>query len=122
MKIIRDSIKRSLPFIKILLKSSPRINKGKLLKRFPDFVADDLVNVIFNIVMGNIPTSKAQIKSLKRHKKSLLHLINQQNKKKQRHFIYKQKGGFLTALLPVIASLIGGIVGNVIRKNTSITN
>ena len=35
-------------------------------------------------------------------------------KKSRKNFVYKQKGGFIGAVLPIIASLIGGLVSNVV--------
>lgn len=112
-----QSISRSLPYIKILLKS--KVNKSDLLQRFPDYVADDIAEILFNIVMGNVKTSKTLVKRLKRYKRPLLKLVNIHDRKKRRKYVYKQKGGFLASVLPVAISLIGGIIGNAIRKNSS---
>jgi len=113
-KKVPEAIDRSLPFIKVLLKSKGKINKTELLQKFPDFVTDDITEMLYNIVMGHIPVKTKQVKKLKAFKKPLLKLVNLKNNKKRKRFIYKQKGGFIGTLLPIIASLVGGILPNVV--------
>ena len=108
------SIKRSIPFIKILIKSSNRINPLELLHKFPPFVIHDIIKILKYIVIGKIPITPQQLKQLKKYKNPLLKLINIHDKKKADKFIYKQHGGFIMGILPLIASLVGGIVSNVI--------
>ena len=108
------SINRSIPYIKILVKSKGRkINQLDLLHRFPEYVVDDISEILRNLVLGSLPLKGTQMKTLKRFKTPLLKLTNLE-KKKRRKFIYKQKGGFIGAILPIVASLIGGIVANAV--------
>ena len=44
-------IERSLPYFNAIIKS-PNSNRMQILKAFPSFVVDDLVNIIFDIVSG----------------------------------------------------------------------
>ena len=60
-----------------------------------------------------IEIGSTQKKRLKPYKKPLLKLVNTP-KKSRKNFVYKQKGGFIGAVLPIIASLIGGLVSNVV--------
>ena len=113
-RVVPKSVNRSMPFIKILIKSKGTVNKAELLRKFPDFVTNDIIESLYNVVMGNIAVQKTQVKQLKKYKKPLLHLINLPNKDKRKKFIYKQKGGFLGAVLPIIASLVSGIVANAV--------
>ena len=98
--------KQSLPFFNILLKV-PKESTRKLIQLFPTFVIDDLLEIIVNIVRGNLIISKKKKVELHRHKRSLLSIVNTKNKKLMRKIIYKQKGGFLAALLPIALAALG---------------
>jgi hypothetical protein len=108
-----SSVKRSLPYIKVLVRSKKNINKIDLLRDFPSFVINDITEILFNIITGKLKVTDKDVKHLKKYKKPLLHLVNTP-KKSRKSFIYKQKGGFIGAVLPIIASLIGGLVSNVV--------
>ena len=107
------SVKRSLPYIKVLVKSKGNVNKKEVLRNFPEFLINDIVEILFNIITGKIDIGSKQKKRLKPYKKPLLKLVNTP-KKSRKTFVYKQKGGFIGAVLPIIASLIGGLVSNVV--------
>lgn len=98
-------MKRSLPFFNALLKA-PSKNRVGILKSFPQFVVDDLVEILYNIITGVVKVRKDK---LNKHKKALLDLKNAKSKIGRRRIIYNQKGGFLGALIPVITSIAGGI-------------
>jgi hypothetical protein len=100
---------RALPFVKVLDKSKPSVNKSAILKNFPDYVTDDIVEILHNILIGKLSVKPSQKKLLAKNKKKMHEFANLQSLKKRRNFIYKQKGGFLGAILPVIASVLGNL-------------
>ena len=100
---------RALPFVRVLDKSKPRVNKSEILKKFPDYVTDDLVEILHNILIGKLNVKPSQKKILAKNKKKMHEFANLPSLKKRRDFIYKQKGGFLGAILPVIASVLGSL-------------
>ena len=108
-----SSVKRSLPYIKILCNSKKNLNKLDLLQDYPPYVINDITEILFNIITGKLKICNKDAKHLKKYKKPLLQLVNTPKQSREK-FIYKQKGGFIGAVLPIIASLIGGLVGNVI--------
>lgn len=107
------SVMRSLPYIKILTKAKGPISKVDMLRNMPSYVMDDMIEIIYNIITGHIKVGSKAIKRLKPYKKPLLKLVNSP-KQTRKTFVYKQKGGFIGAVLPIIASLIGGLVSNVV--------
>ena len=111
MTSTRHHIKRTLPFLKVLL-NSPTSRRAAILKTFPQFVVDDIVEILYNVVYGNVKIRNGQYKKvLKNEKAPLLKLIKLAPKKHmRRRFIYKQSGGFIGALLPIIASIATGIL------------
>ena len=100
---------RALPFVKVLDKSKPRVNKSDILKKFPEYVTDDIVEILHNILIGKLKIKPCQKKILAKKKKKMHEFANLPSLKKRRNFIYKQKGGFLGAILPVIASVLGSL-------------
>ena len=102
-------LERSVPYFNALLKA----NESKrivILQSFPSFVIDDLLEVLYNVVLGKVDVSRGKHKVLKKHQKPLLDLVNNKNKKVMRKIIYKQKGGFLGAILPIVLSTLGGLL------------
>ena len=98
--------RRSLPFIKVLAKSKPRVNKVEILKKFPDYVTNDIIELLFNILTGNVPVRAAQRAALSKHRRAMHTFANLRNLSSRRNFVYKQKGGFITTILPLIAGLL----------------
>ena len=98
-------LNRSIPYFNTLLKS-PNTNRMSILQAFPNFVVDDLIEVLYNIVVGNADIGSKK-SSLRRHKKTLLNLVHVRSKKARRTMIYNQKGGFIAALLPIILGILG---------------
>ena len=108
-KVIKNH--RSFPFFNALLKA-PSMKRMNILQSFPNFVVDDLLNIILKVVKGKIKISKSKKHLLSKHRKPLLSLVNNKNRKQMRKIIYKQQGGFIGALIPLALSLLGGVVGN----------
>lgn len=99
---------RSLPYFNALVKA-PSSKRMTILQSFPSFVIDDLLEVIVNIVRGNVNITKAKKLVLQKHKRSLLSLVNSKNRRLMRKIMYKQHGGFLGALIPIVLSAISAI-------------
>lgn len=102
--------KRSLPFIHALINVKQNKNKLALLRKFPRFVLDDILEILYNVVNQNCRITGKHVHILRKHKSSVSNLLNSALKKrvKSRHrVLYKQKGGFLATLLPIIASVLG---------------
>jgi hypothetical protein len=95
---------RSLPYFNTLLKA-PAGKRSSILQAFPSFVVDDMVEVLYNVVLGNVNIGSRK-QNLKKYKKALLNIVNIKGKKAKRKIIYKQKGGFIGTLLPIILSTL----------------
>jgi len=105
-----NRLKRSVPFFKVLLRSKKQ-HRFQILKNFPPFVINDIIEILINIVRGNVKLPARYIKIFRRQRKPLLDITHSNNKRKQRQIIYKQKGGFISSLLPIITTVIGGLLG-----------
>ena len=100
------AFEQSLPYLKLLLKA-PQESTMKMLQSFPKFVIDDLLEIVVNIVRGNVILNQDKKLILQHHKKPLLSIVKTKNKKLMRKIIYKQKGGFIAALLPIALAALG---------------
>ena len=68
MSQTRRKYTRALPFVKVLDKSKPRINKCDILKKFPEYVTDDIVEILHNILIGKLNVKPNQKKVLAKRK------------------------------------------------------
>ncbi len=107
-----STIERTTPYVKVLINSAPKVDKMKLLKRMPPHVVNDIIEILYNVIRGNIKVNDKDFKVLRKFKKPLMRLVNIPVKNKRKQFVYKQKGGFIGALLPIVASLVGGLAAN----------
>ena len=72
--------------------------------------------IIDNLLRGNIPLSDKQRKRLKRHRKKLRHIASKRVSIKQKKILINQTGGFLSAIIPLALSLLGGLSSGFGRK------
>lgn len=110
---IHNRLRRTLPYIRYLLKFKNNRVRVNELATFPPFVINDIIDALYNILRGNckltckhrniIMYNKAPLSNLMSHERKFI-------KKRAQQQIYKQKGGFIGAILPVIASILGGLV------------
>ena len=112
-------IQRTLPYVEALRRvKNPKVRQT-LFKSLPKFVADDIAEIIYNIIIGSARISPNYKKRLSRVRHQLYTLIKTPNKVERRKTLYKQSGGCIfTILLPALATVISSIVGAVAtRKN-----
>ena len=105
-------IERSIPFFTALIKA-PNKNRASILKQFPAYVIDDLVEIIYNIIMGKVNIGR-KVTKLYPYKKQLLKLKNARTKVARRKVILNQKGGLLPILLPIIGSVASSVIGSAV--------
>lgn len=119
-----ERFKRSLDYVKVLrraIRDKRRLRKKNirvetLLPTFPPYVADDIAEIIYNILLGNVSISASQMARLRRNRAGLISIARDWKKKKSlRRTIYKQSGkGLFAVLIPILASVIGSVVSNAI--------
>ena len=102
--------KRSQPFFIALLKA-PASHKRNMLRSFPQFVVDDLLEILYNVVVGHVDIGSGK-RNLLKYRKRLIGLANARSKRLKREVMYQQDGGFLGAILPLVMSVLGGFLGS----------
>lgn len=103
---------RTLPYINALNRIPSHRHRQSMFSHLPTFVADDVAEIIYNIVMGNAHISKNYKTQLSKIKRELYKIVKAKSRKARRTVIYKQSGGaaFLPILLPAIATVIGSLI------------
>jgi hypothetical protein len=66
--------------------------------------------IIDNLLRGNIPLSVDQRRKLKRHKTKLRTIAGRRVSIKRKRHLLQQSGGFLSAIIPLALSLLGGLI------------
>lgn len=109
-------LKRSLPFLGLLKQATTNLQRKQLLMKFPVYVIDDIVEILYNILYKNVSVRNLQHKAFLLRKKRILSEIVQASKyqAKRRKLIQQQNGGFIASLLPVLMSVLGGVIGSAV--------
>ena len=90
------------------------INKDKHNKQKCNRIIDEggmelvycICDCVFNVLQGNIPVNEEEKNRLKRHRHFLRKLVNEKTSYKEKKRLI-QRGGFLGALIPILAGLVG---------------
>lgn len=108
-------LRRSYHHIALLHKSLARnADKSAVLQKMPNYVIKDVIEVLYNILEGNCKLNKTHLNKLRKHKSSLSKLyydIKKHGGSKKKLTLYKQKGGFIGALIPIVSSVLSGLIG-----------
>ena len=107
------TVKKHLPVLSFLHKSSPTVRK-QIIKGAKKPLIHCLCECAYNILYTKgLRLSSAKKRSLKKHAGSLRNLASRGSLASKKKIL--QKGGFLGSLLgaivPVVSSLLGGVLG-----------
>ena len=108
-----DRLRKNCSTLQLLHRANPVLRKAILAKADPQLIKT-ICDCSLNVLNGNVKLSEKSRKKLARHKTKLRKLADPKTTLKQKKRVIQQ-GGFLGALLstvlPVVTSLIGGLVG-----------
>jgi len=118
IKIQKNSLAlKHKEFLTLLAKTKDKKRRNKLIDAGDNNEIRAISECIMNIIQGNVPITKSQLKQLKQHKNVLRSLSKKCYSMKRKKIILKQKGGFLPALLPMALKAIGGFLLPMIFNN-----
>lgn len=103
-------------YLSLLSKSKNKNRRNKLLDVASSGELQAISECIMNIIEGNVAVSKTQLSQLKRHKEILRSLSQKCYPVKKKRTILKQKGGFLSIVLPLALTAIDLITSLIRRK------
>ena len=106
----RKQVRQKLTAFKRLSKRSLKCQKQKL-NNCPDEVICDLVALIREICFNpDLKFNKKQLKKIKKFKKFMRNVANKKTPSKRKYIVKHLKGGFLSALLPLLVSIASSAV------------
>jgi len=106
-----EKVRNLTPFV-ITLKSLRPNQRAALLNACNKEHLKGFEEVCLNICKNSIPLTPQQLKTCKRWRKQIKLLALKRYPLKSKKQISMQKGGFLPALLPVLASVLGTVIAS----------
>jgi len=101
-------VKKFLPTLKRICRIGDRARRDYVRKCDNEFI-HCVSECAKNLIKGNVPLTTHQMKNLRRRRNDLRALsVKKTSLRKKRKIL--QKGGFLTALLPPILSVLGSLL------------
>lgn len=101
-------------YLTLLSKTKNNSRRQKLIEAADSGEISAVSECIRNLVEGNVPLNKSQLRSLRRYKRTLRTLAKKCGGVKKKRKLLRQKGGFLSTLIPIalsaVTSLLGGLV------------
>ena len=80
-------IERSIPYFEALINS--KSDRQKLLQSFPSFVFNDFIEVLHNVVLGQIDSSSYK-KRLQKYRNTLIDMVNINGIKAKKRILMKR--------------------------------
>ena len=112
-----ENLRNNFPSLRYLCKCRSR----KEIKDFINHADKETIQCIcecaHNILHGNIPIKKGDIKKLKKYQNVLSTLLDKRSSLKKRKEVIIQKGGFLPLLLSPVLGIVGSLIGDAIAKS-----
>lgn len=87
---------------------------NKVLKKD---IFSSLSEICQNIIEGNIKFSKTDKIKLRKYKELIVDIANKPKNPVKQHNLLVQSGGFVHFILPVVATLLGELILDKVRKN-----
>lgn len=103
-------------YLTLLSKTKQANRRHKLVDAANKSEINAVTECIKNILNGNVPLGKSQLKQLRKYKTTLRSLANKCLATKEKKRVLKQRGGFIATLLPIALSALGSLFGGIFRK------
>ena len=103
-------MKRSLPYLQVMMACGPKLLK-MIVGHAPDHVLLAICECALNVLKGVIPLTQHQKRQLTRYKTHLRGLASKKVSKKQKKRYLTQKGaGLLTTVLPPVINVLRSLL------------
>ena len=104
------------PLLVALAKGNPKLQR-QILNTCDDSCIRLIAQIAGNLITGHISLTPRQISHLKKHHRHILRELRHRGtpiREKRRLLIKHQKGGFLPFILPIVSTVLGGLLGRVL--------
>jgi len=112
VRSMSEALQEHRDFLSVLKKSNDKVRRV-ILENADCKLVNCLCEVAFNTLRGAVPLSKLEKKRLVPHKNTLRILSRKKLAWRKRRKILAKKGGAF--IFPIIASLLGGLFGQIIK-------
>lgn len=109
-------LKKYFAQLQLLKDASPKL-RSQILKNCNKYLLCCLCECANNILIGNVPLTKAQKKKLARFKNKLRQLASKKTRVADKKEII-QTGGFIGALLTPVISILGSLLAPIVTRAT----
>lgn len=108
----KRNLSKHAPVLQAFRHMSPKQLKAVVKDAKPDFIRC-VCEICMNLLKNNIPVSPCEKKKLKKHKRTIRALAKTGESVKKKKKVILQKGSFafLPLLAPLVASVVGGLLG-----------
>jgi hypothetical protein len=103
-------------YLTLLTKIKNKKRRNKLIDLADGGEIQAIGECILNILQGTIPLSKRQLNQLKKNRNQMRALAKRSYSIKKKKAILKQRGGFLSAILPFAVSALSSLLPGLLPK------
>lgn len=96
-------------FLSLLGRAKARRIREKLLALADAGQIAAVLECVDNVNRNNVPVPKDKVKKLRRHSKLVQALLKRRVSLRRKKHLLNQTGGFLSNLIPLVASRLGGV-------------
>jgi hypothetical protein len=115
------NILKNEDIFKVLASESKQKYKKAILKSADKKLVDDLCEIIYNILIGNLSLNETEFKLLNNYKNNLRKLINKSSLKAKKKILVQKGSGFLPLIIPAAITGISSIISSLISKSNQST-
>jgi hypothetical protein len=112
-----STVKDNLQCLGMLCRASKnKRRRGQVIDSFTDKEVKVLREIAQNFLDSNIPFDPAELKKLGKHKRAIRQFAYEKKPTEARETV-KQRGGFLSVILPLLGSLVAPVMGSWVEEN-----
>lgn len=100
--------RKLIPYVEMMKMAKTNFERRRIIQTCPNEVLDNIVEILYNVLHKNVQIrNKRFLMAMNKYRAPLVKLFNIHSKKgKRRGFVRQQSGGFLSAIIPIIASVL----------------
>ena len=109
-----DNLISTIKHLELIASIKNSRRRNAILKDFAGNlkIFDALREIAVNTIKKNIPLTTHQKRKLRRYEKTILGLSRKRISRRKKKKLVEQSGGFLSIVLPIVASLVGDLIAN----------
>lgn len=108
MMMMKPRFRKLMPYVQLMKSASTNHERRGIINTCPNQILDTIVEILYNILHKNVRVrNRKYLLAMNKYRAPLVRMFNLYSKKaKRRSFVRQQSGGFLSAIIPIIASVV----------------